>query len=83
MRVTFRRIGVALFAAMLVLTAFSGGAAALADDASNNVNVASNYATVQQNSGNLGWNGGVAAVNLNNAQVTQVSVSTQNNIDVL
>ncbi|WP_239524415.1 hypothetical protein [Halogeometricum borinquense] len=77
-KAVIRMTGV-LVVAMLVLTAFSGGAAALGDDASNNYNVAHNDVKIKQNSGNLG--SGASAFNHNNAGVTQVALASQTNTD--
>ncbi|WP_242492860.1 hypothetical protein [Halogeometricum borinquense] len=80
MRDTVLRMGVVLLTAMLVLTAFSGGAAAFhGDDASGNTNIASNGAYVAQNSGNAG--GGFSAFSTNSAGVTQVALASQTNTD--
>ncbi|WP_244880400.1 hypothetical protein [Halogeometricum borinquense] len=80
MRDTILRMGVVLLTAMLVLTAFSGGAAAYhGDDASDNTNVAYNGAYVAQNSG-----GGLfSAANSNHADVTQVALAGQSNTDLI
>ncbi|WP_239524416.1 hypothetical protein [Halogeometricum borinquense] len=80
MKDTILRMGVVLLTAMLVLTAFSGGAAAYADDASDNTNIAYNGAYVEQNSGNA-YGGGFSAFNSNHAGVTQVAIGLQQNTD--